>query len=123
MKETLLLYQVQDSDYQKIDNLCKQLNINVKTIHTSEINETLGYLLNEMGYQKSSSKQHAELSQPLIFFAGMSEKQLDILLELLKMTAVQIPYKAMLTKHNIHYTFIELYQSIEEEYLQMTQNQ
>ena len=32
-----------------------------------------------------------------------------------------IPYKAMLTQHNINYTFVQLYQSVSREYHEMKQ--
>ena len=122
MQETLLLFQVSNDDYEKICHICKQLSIQIKVIHKTDIHETMGYLLGIDGFISSERQDKEELLQPFLFFAGMSEQQLDILLELLKMQSVKIPYKAMLTQHNLHYTFLELYQSVEREYQEMTQN-
>lgn len=122
MKETLLLFQIDKGDYQKITNICQQLDVQIKNIDERYTHETIGYLLGIDGFHKVEFEECKKYTQPLIFFAGMSEKQLDILLELFKMEGIKIPYKAMLTQYNIHYTFDELYQSIEEEYLEITQN-
>lgn len=122
MKETLLLFQIDKENYQKIANICQQLDIQIKKIDEKHTHETIGYLLGIDGFQKTECDVCKKLTQPLIFFAGMSEKQLDILLELFKIEGIKIPYKAMLTQYNIHYTFDELYQSIEEEYLEITHN-
>ena len=75
------------------------------------------------GYEKSIPQQvDFDMSQEFVFFAGMSDQQLDILLQLFKMNKIPpIPYKAMLTQHNINYTFVQLYQSVSREYHEMKQ--
>lgn len=61
-------------------------------------------------------------NKSLFFFAGMSDKQLDIILQLFRMQGIpKIPYKAMLTEHNVHYKFYQLYLSVADEYQQMSQ--
>ncbi|WP_195600361.1 DUF3783 domain-containing protein [Longibaculum muris] len=123
MKETILLYHVNDEIKVKINEIATSLKIDIRIIEDDEIYETMGYLLKMKGYEKSIPQQvDFDMSQEFVFFAGMSDQQLDILLQLFKMNKIPtIPYKAMLTQHNINYTFVQLYQSVSREYHEMKQ--
>lgn len=123
MKETILLYHVNDEIKVKINEIATSLKIDIRIIEDDEIYETMGYLLKMKGYEKSIPQQvDFDMSQEFVFFAGMSDQQLDILLQLFKMNKISpIPYKAMLTQHNINYTFVQLYQSVSREYHEMKQ--
>ncbi|MBS5111482.1 MAG: DUF3783 domain-containing protein [Coprobacillus cateniformis] len=123
MKETILLYHVNDEIKNKINEIATSLKIDIRIIEDDEIYETMGYLLKMEGYKKSIPQQvDFDMSQEFVFFAGMSDQQLDILLQLFKMNKIPpIPYKAMLTQHNINYTFVQLYQSVSREYHEMKQ--
>lgn len=123
MKETILLYHVQQPILEKIQNIAEQLHIHIQMIEDHHIYETMGYILGMEGFEKSSPLSiNKDLQQEFVFFAGMSDQQLDILLQLFKMNDIPtIPYKAMLTQHNVHYTFIQLYLSVKDEYEQMSQ--
>ena len=123
MKETSLLYHVNDEIKVKINEIATSLKIDIRIIEDDEIYETMGYLLKMEGYEKSIPQQvDFDMSQEFVFFAGMSDQQLDILLQLFKMNKIPpIPYKAMLTQHNINYTFVQLYQSVSREYHEMKQ--
>ena len=123
MKETILLYHVNDEIKVKINEIATSLKIDIRIIEDDEIYETMGYLLKMEGYEKSIPQQvDFDMSQEFVFFAGMSDQQLDILLQLFKMNKIPpIPYKAMLTQHNINYTFVKLYQSVSREYHEMKQ--
>ena len=123
MKETILLYHVNDEIKVKINEIATSLKIDIRIIEDDEIYETMGYLLKMEGYEKSIPQQvDFDMIQEFVFFAGMSDQQLDILLQLFKMNKIPpIPYKAMLTQHNINYTFVQLYQSVSREYHEMKQ--
>lgn len=123
MKETLLLYHVEQSILEKIQKIANQLHIQIQIIDDEDVCQTMGYILNLDGFLKNPNHEVKEdMSQEFIYFAGMSDNQLDILLQLFKMEGIpSIPYKAMLTKHNLHYTFEELYSNVKDEYFQMLQ--
>lgn len=123
MQETLLLFHVQQPLFDKIKEIADQLHIQIQIIEDDQIHETMGYLLGIEGYPASpKQKTDEDMSQEFVFFAGMSDQQLDILLQLFKMNGISpIPYKAMLTQHNLQYTFIQLYLNVKEEYQQMSQ--
>ena len=125
MKETVLLYRIDGDTREKILNILKQLDIEYRDIPEKDIHQKMGYLLEIPGYEDSKNTiPEAKLDKEFVFFAYMSEPQLDILLQLFKASQVPyIPYKAMLTESNVEYRFYDLYQNVQHEYQQMTGGQ
>lgn len=122
MKEIVLLYHLDEKAKQIIETIMKQLDVHVKVINDSDINQTMGYLLEIPGFEKSEEAFEEELEKEFIFFAGFSEEQLDLVLEIFKTADVPyIPFKAMLTNDNVEYPFYRLYQNVAHEYEQITQ--
>lgn len=124
MNEIILLYRVDEKTKNIIQTIMDQLEVQVKTINETQVNETMGYLLGIPGYEEDIKNEFTEtLEKEFIFFAGFSDEQLDMILEIFRAADVPyIPYKAMLTNDNIVYPFYRLYQNVEHEYQQMTQN-
>lgn len=121
MKEVVLVYRLDLKIKDAIEKIMSQLDVNVKEILDEDINQTMGYLLDISGYEKSEEVFEGELDKEFIFFAGFSDEQLDLVLEIFKAAQIPyIPYKAMLTPDNVVYPFSRLYQNVEEEYKQMT---
>ena len=83
----------------------------------------VGYLLHLEGYERQSqSSLLTMMSEPFVFFAFEKDDQLELLLQLFRLKGIPfIPYKAVLTQHNVNYTFSQLYQSVAKEYSYMTQ--
>ena len=123
MQETLLLFHMDKDLYSQIEKLATQLNVHLQIIEDEQVCQTIGYILNMEGFDALPTQQTSlDFNREFMFFAGMSDQQIDIFLQLMKMNQIPpIPYKAMLTKHNIHYTFEQLYQSVQDEYQQMSQ--
>ena len=123
MKETLLLYHVADDVQKDIKNIAEQLHIQIQYLDESQLHETMGHILNIDGFEKSEVQNiSGDFQQEFVFFAGMSDKQLDIILQLFRMQGIpKITYKAMLTEHNVHYKFYQLYLSVADEYQQLSQ--
>lgn len=123
MKEIILLYHIDDKIKSIIQTIMDQLDVKVKIIQDNQVNETMGYLLDIPGYEEDTKKEFQEtLDKEFVFFAGFSDDQLDMILEIFKAADIPyFPYKAMLTNDNITYRFYQLYQNVEQEYLQLTQ--
>ncbi len=122
MKETILLFHMNEHTTAIISRLAEQLDIEVKEIAESDICQTMGYILRVEGYERiEDTPIQLDMSQEFVFFAGMVDGQLDILLDLFKMAEIPfIPYKAMLTEHNIDYSFYQLYGNVAHEYEQIS---
>ncbi len=121
MKETILLYHMDNDIETIIRKIAEQLDVEVKNIKDEDICQKMGYLLNIDEYKREEDIEvNDDLLQAFMFFAGMVEKQLDLLLDVFKMAKIPfIPYKAMLTEHNIEYPFYQLYKNVAHEYEQM----
>ncbi len=122
MNETILYYHLDLSTKEHIIEIASQLDIKVREIFDNQVYETMGYLLHLDGYESSpTTKIPDKLDQSFLFFAFMSDKQLDLLLEIFKVKEIPyIPYKAMLTENNVIYPFYQLYRNVENEYKQLS---
>lgn len=121
MKEVVLIYHLDEKVTYAIEKIMSQLDVIVKEIKDSQIHQTMGYLVGIPGYESSEEVFDGKLEKEFIFFAGFTDEQLDLVLEIFKAAQVPyIPYKAMLTPDNTVYPFYRLYQNVEEEYKQIT---
>ena len=60
-------------------------------------------------------------SAPMMVLDGFTEKRLDILLREMKAYGVSVPYKAMVTEHNIGWTLSDLFTELVREHEAMHQ--
>lgn len=121
MKEVVLIYHLDDKISQAIKKIMSQLDVAVKEIKDCDIHQSMGYLIGIPGYEDSQETFDDKLEKEFIFFAGFTDEQLDLVLEIFKAAQIPyIPYKAMLTPDNVVYPFYRLYQNVEEEYKQIT---
>ncbi|MEG0367370.1 MAG: DUF3783 domain-containing protein [Coprobacillus sp.] len=122
MKEIVLLYHIDEKTKTIIETIMSQLDVDVKYIEETQVNETIGYLLEIPGFEKDQKNEFTDvLEKEFIFFAGFSDEQLDLVLDIFKAAQVPyIPFKAMLTNDNVTYPFYRLYQNVEHEYEQIT---
>ena len=121
MEETILLYHMDENIKNIIQTLSQHLGVIVKDIDDSLKCQSMGYILGIDGFEKSDELELTDdMEKEFVFFAGMVEEQLDILLDLFKMAGIpMIPYKAMLTEHNVEYPFYQLYRNVAHEYAQI----
>ena len=121
MKETILYYHITDEMEAYLKQLQDQLHIHLQEITDQDINQKMGYILHIPGYEKQDNLFLPKPQSSLLYCAHLSDKQLDSILQLLRQSGLpSIPLKAMMTPHNLDFTFYELYHEIEEEYLMMS---
>jgi len=121
MSEILMYYHLKEEVKKPICIIMEQLGVKVKEIKDEDIHETMGYLLEVPGFEKSNESGKDIPEESFLFFAGMSGEQLDIILEVFKNAKIPyIPFKAMLTNDNIQYPFYVLYENVRQEYLHLT---
>ena len=78
-------------------------------------------------FEPQPSEQTAALktadapSAPMMVLDGFTEKRLDILLREMKAYGVSVPYKAMVTEHNIGWTLSDLFTELVREHEAMHQ--
>ena len=121
MKETVLMYRIEEKAKQAIVTILKQLDVEIREIGEDETPQQIGYLLNLPGFKKSEEESQRKCEESFLFFAFFTDEQLDIVLEIFRRASIPyIPYKAMLTNDNVVYTFEELYTNVEHEYESIT---
>lgn len=81
----------------------------------------MGYILEIDGYERLDDHEvSGNMTQEFMFFAGMVQEQLDLLLDVFKSAGLPlIPYKAMLTENNVEYLFHQVYENVAHEYEQL----
>ena len=121
MKETLLIYHIEEKVEQAIRAIMAQLDVEVKVIKDEDIYQKMGYILGLNGYSREENDSTEQLDKSFLYFAFFLDEQIDIVLEVFKMANIPyIPYKAMFTHENVNYTFNELYKNVEHEYQSLT---
>ena len=121
MKETLLIYHIEEKVEQAIRTIMAQLDVDVKVIKDEDVYQKMGYILELEGYPREDNDSNEKLEKSFLYFAFFLDEQIDIVLEVFKMANIPyIPYKAMYTQQNVNYTFAELYKNVEHEYQSLT---
>ncbi len=122
MQETILFYKLDSQIQMIIERISMQLGIFVKEINEEDICQKMGYLLSIDGFERLEDIEvESDMSKEFLFFANMTDQQLDILLDVFRGAGIpMIPYKAKLTETNIDYTFCEVYKNVEHEYKSIT---
>lgn len=122
MKETVLLYNLQNSEKGNIiSTILKQLQIEVRNVEADEILHPIGYLLTIDGYEKAKKEINDEqIEDEMLVIHNFSDQQIHLLLEVLKEAKVPlIPLKAVVTPTNVDWSFYTLYQEVKKEYEMM----
>lgn len=119
MNKKLLIYRMdQIPQNQSIKMICRLLNIELVEIDDFMIHLKLKDILNK----KTRKRKNDSLKMPMIVFSGMSQNDIDLLLQSFKNAAVPfIPLKAMITATNLHWSFSQLFDHIFAEYQQVVQ--
>lgn len=131
MKETILLYNLTDA---KTRNLIKgisvQLGIRIKTIEPSQYQIPLGLLAfgskeDQRDYLIEESEANIGFEEPMLVFAGFTNRRLDQYLKLMAKNKVpRISLKAILTEHNAVWDSKALHDElVKEDAYMKSQNQ
>ena len=116
-----MYYHLKDEVKNPICIIMEQLDVKTIEITDDQIHETMGYLLKVPGFEKSEESGKEIPEESFLFFAGMSEDQINLILDVFKGAKIPyIPFKAMLTNDNIAYPFYTLYDNVRNEYLSLT---
>ena len=122
MKETILLFNITDRNTNlKLERVLLPLKIRLRRIPASQYGQTLAALcgLEEPADTPSKSAATPSFSDSMMIFASLSETTLDRVLAGLRAQQIRIPYKAILTPTNQHWTPEECYIEIKKEHEQM----
>lgn len=110
--ERVLMIQLPQKE--QVTKICAKLKIRVTDVPEENFIQTIGSLA---GFQTSIAKAPVvDLPQEgILVFCELKEKNLDKFLELSRKAGLNIPYKAILTPTNMHWTVSELYKELKKE--------
>ena len=102
-RETALYYDPEDGERAQ----------QVKTV--LDFAQTVGFALGRAGFAQSADTAEAP-EQPMLVLDGFTSKRLDVLLRELRQHGVSVPYKAIVTEHNLPWTLRALYDELVREH-------
>ena len=87
----------------------------VKTVLVCMGAQTVGFTLGRAGFAQCADTAEAP-EQPMLVLDGFTSKRLDVLLRELRQYSVSVPYKAIVTEHNLPWTLRALYDELVREH-------
>ena len=120
MNTKLVMFFTKDiNKSEKISNLCKGLDIQIRKLVPADVNKEVGSLasIKTIGIKKEKSKAPVGYNMPeVMIFSGISEEYLDLFLAQYKKENIEsIALKAVLTPYNISWTLYELITELQRE--------
>ena len=96
-----------------------RMGVRIKNVEADSAGQTIGCLLGRKGFATTEEQAQAP-SAPLLVLDGFTEKRLEILLREMKAHGVFVPYKAIVTEHNIGWTLSALFAELVREHEKMS---
>lgn len=116
IREKVLYFEPQSSEQTAaLKTILVRMGVRIKNADAASAGQTVGYLLGRKGFSASETAAEAP-SAPMLVLDGFTEKRLEILLREMKAHGVSVPYKAMVTEHNIGWTLSALFAELVREH-------
>lgn len=126
MRETVLYYTPEQMPHAaRLKGVLVQMGIRIRNVASEQVTDTVGSLLGIPGAgQEAEGTTQPDalpvLTQEMLVLYNFSGKRLDELLFNLRRAGVpKTALKAVVTEHNINWTFYHLYEEIREEHERM----
>ena len=87
----------------------------IRNIAAADFAQTVGFALGRAGFAQCADIVEAP-EQPMLVLDGFTSKRLDVLLRELRQQGVSVPYKAIVTEHNLPWTLRALYDELVREH-------
>ncbi len=98
----------------------RELDFDLREVRAEQLSDPVGSLAGLMGYHPAFAPFDGEAPEgEFLLLCNLSKHQLDDFLMALKIVGVSIPHKAVLTKENRGWSFIELMTQVAQEHEQL----
>ena len=115
-RETVLYYEPGDgARAEKVKTVLACMGVRIKNVASEATGQTVGHLIGRKDFAETEAAG-AALAEPVLVLDGFTEKRLEVLLRELRAHGVAIPYKAMVTAHNLPWTLAALYDELAREH-------
>lgn len=120
-REKVLYFEPQPSEQTAaLKTVLVRMGVRIKNVEAASAGQTVGFLLGRKGFAESDAPAEAP-SAPMLVLDGFTEKRLEILLREMKAHGVSVPYKAIVTEHNIGWSLSALFAELVREHEVMHQ--
>lgn len=123
MKETVLYYNPNKAAHaSKLKSVFVRMGIKIKNISEDQLDEKVGYLVGLEGFGACENKtlDFDVIEEEMLVMKDFSDRRLnELLMQMRKAGIPRIALKAVVTEHNVNWTFRALYKEIKEEHEQM----
>lgn len=115
---TVLLYSVPADMHRAIAAIALELGADCKKIARWRFTQCIGCHAGIPGCEGTAARYEGQdLPSPMLIFAGFSDRMLDRFLAAYKKAAIpEIDYRAVVTKYNIGWNVLDLYQELVQEH-------
>lgn len=124
MKETVLYYNPNKAAHaSKLKSVFVRMGIKIKNISEDQLDEKVGYLVGLEGFEACENKtlDFDAIEEEMLVMKDFSDRRLnELLMQMRKAGVPRIALKAVVTEHNVNWTFRALYKEIKEEHEQMS---
>ena len=104
-----------------LSEIAKDQGVRVRALSAEQLNNPVGYVAGMIGYRPALQPYVGEApSTPFMLFCGFTSKQMDAFLQAMRDAGVSVPCKAILTKINKDWPFIQLMQEVSAEHAAVT---
>lgn len=119
MREQILLYNIQDADKRRLLRKALQpLGAALQYVDRRDYLKPLGTLAGEkLFFTVDKVYEGPELAGAMLVMAGLSSDRVDSVLQALKSSGLQLPYKAVLTDTNRYWTSLMLFEELQKEHM------
>ena len=108
-RETALYYDPEGGERaQQVKTVLVCMGARIRNIAAADFAQTVGFA------QCADTAEAPE--QPMLVLDGFTSKRLDVLLRELRQYSVSVPYKAIVTEHNLPWTLRALYDELVREH-------
>lgn len=98
----------------------RELNFDLREVRAEQLSDPVGSLAGLVGYHPALAPFDGEAPKgEFLLLCNLNKHQLDDFLMALKIVGVSIPHKAVLTKENRGWSFIELMTQVAQEHEQL----
>ena len=128
-RETALYYDPEGGERaQQVKTVLVCMGARIRNIAAADFAQTVGFALGRAGFAQSADTAEAEraiwsigiefpfLFSHIVVLDGFTSKRLDVLLRELRQHGVSVPYKAIVTEHNLPWTLRALYDELVREH-------
>ena len=120
-REKVLYFAPQPSEQTAaLKTVLVRMGVRIKNVEAASAGQSVGFLLGRKGFAESDAPAEAP-SAPMLVLDGFTEKRLEILLREMKAHGVSVPYKAIVTEHNIGWSLSALFAELVREHEAMHQ--